>query len=361
MRVKIGAVIAVVALLCAGCDWTQFAGGANHSNAIYDEGLTTATIGSLVSSTFANVTTTAQVVTSNGLVYAQRDGALTAYDAIDVGRRVERRRFPPARRVAARRPSTRDRTPCSSSWPARSNLLLVGYDGAGARNCNALTHTCNPIFLATLGSSPGPATPPAIDGGKVFVNGPGALYAFDAAGQSNCGAWLGMQACSPLWVSPTGTTVVGSARRSTTRSSTTRSPTASALGAFDEATGNTLWTGPVDGSAVTASASISSNGTVFVPGGQRHRRVRRDPVAARRRARRHTRSRARVLGDAAGQSSSRLPRTDGATVVATNAQRLRVRRGRRSVAVRRPACRKRPPPANTPGAGSAGRTRSRLP
>ena len=131
MRVKIGAVIAVVALLCAGCDWTQFVGGANHSNTIYDDGLTTATIGSLVSSTFASTTTTAEVVTANGLVYAERDGALTVYDATTSGV-VWSATLPPGTTGGGAPAVDPGSNTVFVVVAGAANLLLVGYDGAGA-------------------------------------------------------------------------------------------------------------------------------------------------------------------------------------------------------------------------------------
>ncbi len=353
MRVKIGAVIAVVALLCAGCDWTQFAGGANHSNTIYDDGLTTATIGSLVSSTFASTTTTAQVVTANGLVYAQRDGALTAYDATTSGV-VWSATLPPGTTGGGAPAVDPGSNTVFVVVAGAANLLLVGYDGAGARNCNALTHTCNPIFIATLGSTPGAATPPVVDSGKIFVNGPGALYAFDAAGQTNCGAWLGMQACSPLWASSTSTSAAGIGPTVSNSVVYDAVSNGGALGAFDEATGNALWTGPVAGSAVTASASISSNGTVFVPAGDVIDVFAGSGCGAASCA--PAFALARRAGDAAGQFFS-TPATDGATVVATNGNGFAY--AWPQIGCSASACSPQAAAAvNTPGAGSFGYAQS---
>src|SRR5262249_2662703 len=135
-------------------------------------------------------------------------------------------------------------------------------------NCNPLLFTCAPVFLASVGGTTAPATPPVIDGGKVFVAGADVLAAFDPTGQSNCTTALGTATCTPLWSATTGLTVegVGPAAESGAVVAAVDTGTAPGIRSFDEATGAVRWTGPL-AAAPTATPSIGPDAKVWVPTG----------------------------------------------------------------------------------------------
>jgi outer membrane protein assembly factor BamB len=110
-----------------------------------------------------------------------------------------------------------------SSSPAVANgVVYVGsddgklyaFDAAGATNCAGSPKTCAPLWTATTGEAV--SLSPAVANGVVYVTAtdlpPGSpavtrLHAFDAAGSISC---LGSpKTCSPLWSVTTG----GSFRR----------------------------------------------------------------------------------------------------------------------------------------------------
>ncbi len=149
-----------------------------------------------------------------------------------------------------------------------ANPVLLGFDVDGVRNCNPNMHSCAPVFTAALGNAVGPATPVVIDGGRVFAKGADTLYAFDVTAHDNCTTNQGTATCTPLWSSPTGTTVSGVG------------PTASGGAVFDSGTaggdpvlraynatnGELQWTGNL-GAAASATPSVGGNGRVFAPAG----------------------------------------------------------------------------------------------
>jgi hypothetical protein len=142
-------------LVCAGCDWRQWGGGATHvgTNA-FEDTLTTGTVSELVPSTVSTSAPTGQVVISDGLVIVQRDGAVTALDEHDHG--VVWVGTLPAG-------STTGSVPAIDAGAktvfvvvsTASNLVLLGFDIEGVRNCNPLLRTCLPVFRAELGGRAG--------------------------------------------------------------------------------------------------------------------------------------------------------------------------------------------------------------
>ena len=85
-----------------------------------------------------------------------------------------------------------------------SNHELDAFDAAGVTNCSGTPATCTPLWTASIGTQ-NVATPssPAVANGVVYVGSEdGNLYAFDAAGTTNCS---GMPVtCTPLWSVATG-------------------------------------------------------------------------------------------------------------------------------------------------------------
>jgi outer membrane protein assembly factor BamB len=75
---------------------------------------------------------------------------------------------------------------------------LYAFDAAGVTNCSGSPKTCAPLWTATTS---GGFSSPTVVGGVVYVGGrdPGKLFAFDAAGVTNCSGTP--KVCAPLWES----------------------------------------------------------------------------------------------------------------------------------------------------------------
>jgi outer membrane protein assembly factor BamB len=97
----------------------------------------------------------------------------------------------------------------SESGPNHGRLFA--FDAAGVTNCSGTPKTCKPVWI---GVSSGQAieTPAAVANGVVYVgsrtNGGGGFDAFDAAGVTNCSGTP--TTCAPLWTATTGAIWVGS-------------------------------------------------------------------------------------------------------------------------------------------------------
>jgi outer membrane protein assembly factor BamB len=80
---------------------------------------------------------------------------------------------------------------------------LYAFDATGTTNCSGTPKTCSPLWNATTAGKV--ESSPAVANGTVYVgsNGPSLLYtnnlyAFDAAGATNCSGLP--KTCSPLWI-----------------------------------------------------------------------------------------------------------------------------------------------------------------
>jgi outer membrane protein assembly factor BamB len=149
---------------------------------------------------------------------------------------------------------------------------LYAYDATGTTNCSGSPKSCAPLWTAAIGGTSIELSSPAVANGVVYVgSGDHKLYAFDAAGTTNCSGSPKM--CTPLWTATTGD-FVGS------------SPTVAQgvvyVGSNDhkvyafDAAGTTncsgspktcapLWTATTGG-VVSASPAVA-NGTLFVGAG----------------------------------------------------------------------------------------------
>jgi outer membrane protein assembly factor BamB len=82
--------------------------------------------------------------------------------------------------------------------------VLYAFDAAGHTNCTTLLDPpeCGPLWEAGLGSVP---SSPAVANGTVYIGELGGpLFAFDAAGVTGCTTGAGSVLCAPLWIAPTG-------------------------------------------------------------------------------------------------------------------------------------------------------------
>ncbi len=264
------AMVAVLAVVCSGCDWLGWGGGIARNGTALEGGFTTSSATALVPSTIFDAAPTAQIVTGKGLLFVTRDGTLTALDQQSGG--VVWAGALPTGSTAGTVPFV-DKASNTVFLVAAgaTHPVLVGFDIDGVRNCNPIWFRCQPVFQATLGTTVAPATPPVVDGGRVFANGADRLYAFDAAGHTSCTTTSAMSTCSPLWSGVTGAvaTGVGPSTSGGVVFDAARSGSTGRLAAFDEGSGNIAWTGTLPTAFATAAPSIDGNGSVYVPAGDR--------------------------------------------------------------------------------------------
>ena len=121
-------------------------------------------------------------------------------------------------------PDTSDTSATGTSSPAVENGVvyiatlhaLYAFDSSGKTNCSGTPTVCHELWSAVAATnSSNSGSTPAVAGGTVFITnasspatGAGILYAFDAAGSTNCSGTP--KVCSPLWTTSTGSTVAGS-------------------------------------------------------------------------------------------------------------------------------------------------------
>jgi outer membrane protein assembly factor BamB len=89
-------------------------------------------------------------------------------------------------------------------------LTMQVFDAAGNTGCTGTPKRCSPLWTsASLGDAASqPVSTPAVVDGVVYVGGTDhVLYAFDAAGTTNCSGVP--KTCSPLWTSTPTSTGVG--------------------------------------------------------------------------------------------------------------------------------------------------------
>jgi outer membrane protein assembly factor BamB len=166
-----------------------------------------------------------------------------------------------------------DNTGSACAAGANNNAAkLSAFDAAGVSNCSGSPKVCTPLWTATTGNWV--LSSPAVANGIVYVtsndvhNGAevGDLYAFDAAGVSNCSG--SPKVCAPLWVAP------GSGQMDASPSvaggavfiGETVGGVSNGQGfeAFDAASGGLLWTNPAPGFAISSPAV--AGGVVYVGG-----------------------------------------------------------------------------------------------
>src|SRR5206468_496644 len=80
---------------------------------------------------------------------------------------------------------------------------LYAFDAAGNTNCSGTPKSCTPLWTAsTATQQPGNiAGPPTVANGVVYVVALAGMYAFDAAGTTNCSG--SPKTCAPLWTTST--------------------------------------------------------------------------------------------------------------------------------------------------------------
>ena len=81
-----------------------------------------------------------------------------------------------------------------------ANGTLFAFDAAGSTDCSGTPTVCAPLWTGNLTSSGPTYAAPSVANGTVFVSSwDGGLYAFDAAGSTNCSTSADVTTCTPLW------------------------------------------------------------------------------------------------------------------------------------------------------------------
>lgn len=85
---------------------------------------------------------------------------------------------------------------------------LHAFDAAGVTNCAGTPKACTPLWTAAIETLDGVISSPSVANGLVFVGGglgTDNLYAFDAAGVTNCSGTP--KTCAPAWTGETGSSI----------------------------------------------------------------------------------------------------------------------------------------------------------
>lgn len=192
-------VVVAIALSLGGCDWAMFKYGSEHTG--FNPVETSIGLGNVADLTEAwhsrdPFPVPSAPAVAHGMVYLSTfNGELHAFDATgSIGCSGTPRICDPVWK------GTRAHF---LSPPAVSGGVvyvgatksLVAYDAAGQTNCDEPTTYCEPLWTATTAASIDRA--PVVVRGVVYAASETTLYAFDASGRTNCSGTP--KACSPLW------------------------------------------------------------------------------------------------------------------------------------------------------------------
>jgi hypothetical protein len=84
-----------------------------------------------------------------------------------------------------------------------ANGTLFAFDASGVTGCSGAPKVCAPLWTSTSITAP-TYSAPAVSNGTLYVGSfYTGLYAFDAAGSTNCSTTAGVKTCTPLWTAPT--------------------------------------------------------------------------------------------------------------------------------------------------------------
>ena len=159
--VLVAAVVGLTVAL-AGCDWPMFGFDA-------DRGLVSRPIGRSARAVASGSTEPAWTGTTSGLV---ESSPAVAHGVVYVG---------------------------------DNDHKLYAFDAAGNTGCSDTPKTCTPLWTATRGGGGlgVDLASPTVANGVVYIGAAvGLLYAFDASGKTNCSGTP--TTCTPLWIAPTG-------------------------------------------------------------------------------------------------------------------------------------------------------------
>ena len=274
-------VLAALISFAGGCDWPMFRFGPAHTGSSPDTSIDKNAVasGSLAlkwTGTLGDVLFSSPAV-AGGVVYlGAQDGKLYAFDATG------------SAPSCSGSPAT-----CSPLWTAttdgpvvsspavKNGVVYVGscclgamphklyaFDAAGATNCSGSPRVCAPLWTAATGGDV--PSSPTVSGGVVYIaSDDGKLYTFDAAGSTNCSG--SPKTCAPLWTASifgnqnfTSPAVAGGVVYVTTANVYVTGEETSDLFAFDAA-GATNCSGSPKTCAPLWSAHLAENFSVSSP------------------------------------------------------------------------------------------------
>jgi outer membrane protein assembly factor BamB len=155
-----------------------------------------------------------------------------------------------------------------------ANGTLYAFDAAGSAKCSGKPKVCAPLWTAATSGSP-TYSAPAVANGTVYVGSWNAqMYAFAAAGTSNCSTKAAVKTCMPLWTAVTpssigGTPAVANGTVYTVSAGGTLSAFSAAgsrncAGTAKARKCKPLWTSPTGGTGyATSSSPAVANGVVY--------------------------------------------------------------------------------------------------
>jgi PQQ-like domain len=154
---------------------------------------------------------------------------------------------------------------------------LYAFDAAGSTGCAGTPKTCAPLWTAAMpGGGPTTGAPAVADGMVYVATTYSGLYAFGAAGSTNCATGATGKTCAPLWHAPAqysseGTPAVanGVVYVATGGLAAFAAGAGSCPGtaAAKTCTVAPLWISATSGAAGSTSSPAVANGVVYVTGG----------------------------------------------------------------------------------------------
>lgn len=157
-----------------------------------------------------------------------------------------------------------------------ANGSLYAFDAAGSTDCSGTTKVCAPLWTAAISGGGANSAAPAVADGIVYVGNPySGLYAFAAAGSANCSATATGKTCAPLWNAPSATgtgapAVANGVVYDTTGGGelaafdATAATNCPGTGTVQTCTRAPLWTSAPLASGPLASSPTVANGVVYV-------------------------------------------------------------------------------------------------
>ena len=205
------AIVGAMTLVLGACDWTMF--GYNPAHARYNTTEKTIGVGNVASLTQTWSASTGGDVHSspavaNGVVYVgSEDTKLYAFNAVGNTNCSGTPKTCRPLWTAETGNSIVDSSPAVSNgvvYVGSGGLVehkLFAFDAAGNTNCSGSPKTCAPLWTAFMS---GPVdSSPAVTNGRVYIgSADGNFYAFDAAGHTNCSGTP--KVCQPLWTATAG-------------------------------------------------------------------------------------------------------------------------------------------------------------
>ncbi len=202
MRARPAVIALVLAFACSAC-WNQFRGDAAHSgNQPLESTINAGNVGALHEfwHTTFGVAPNSSPVVSNGVVYLGVGSSIRAFDASGAG--CAHTSSSCASKWTGAVGGAIDTTPAvvgGVAYVTSRNGRLSAFDAAGVSRCSGTPTTCQALWSATIAPTGEAVSSPVVSGGVVYVAAysPEGMFAFDAAGSTNCGG--SPRVCSPLW------------------------------------------------------------------------------------------------------------------------------------------------------------------